>query len=54
MVYNNRQVADNLRIQVQKLKDQIEAVKEWWLLFKQCIDSEAAKEKLEAILEDKD
>ena len=30
----------------------LEAVKTWWNMFNQCIDSEAVKDKLEEILED--
>ncbi len=29
IVYNNRMVAENLRKQVQKLRDKIEAVRKW-------------------------
>ncbi len=49
--FSAREYADNLREKNKKLKDQIEAVQEWWLLFNQCIDSEATKEKIEKILE---
>ena len=33
-----------------KVEEKLEAVEDWWLLFNQCIDSDAAKEKLEEIL----
>ena len=54
MVYSNRMVTDNLRRKVQALEERLKAVKDWWDLHNQCIDSEAAKEKLEEILEDKE
>lgn len=59
MVYNNRLVAENLRKQVQKLRNQIEAVKKFLKettedkVFSDWQTTEYAKEALK-ILEDKE
>ncbi len=49
--FSKHEVINNLRRKVHKLEERLKAVQDWWDLYNQCIDSEAAKEKLEKILE---
>lgn len=49
--YNASEMDEYLAI-VEPLAEKLEAVRTWWLLFNQCIDSEAVKEKLEELLKE--
>jgi len=49
--FSKHEVINNLRRKIYKLEERLKAVQDWWDLYNQCIDSEAAKEKIEKILE---